>query len=308
LILLKKYACLSARDDITSIRIPEFKEGSIFDMKTLNKIMGLAVVALTIALTGWSSTALASAFTEALTKDYFALARVQYYYSHDRFAVKARAADQGKEVLPDDPAKMSKVPSSARAELVDGHARLMRALNGGFRTQDPKQASKAQTSYDCWLWAVVIKDKKCTALCKKDFEKAIAAWKPPVAAKPAPPPPPPAAAPTPPPAPRSFIVFFDWNRADIRADAQRVLEAAAAYAKRGGFSRVTLTGHADRSGAAKYNMGLSARRAAAAKAALMKLGMSAGNITTIAKGETAPLVATGDGVREPRNRRVEIQF
>jgi OOP family OmpA-OmpF porin len=281
-------------------------------MKKLNKLMGLAVLALSIALTGWTSTASASAFTEALTKDYFALARVQYYYSDDPFAVKAREADQGKNVLPDDPAKAKKLSAKDRSDLQAGHARLMAALNGGFREQNPKQASKAQTSFDCWLDAVVRsrgKDWKCIKQCRDDFEKAIAAWKPPVVAKPKPAPAPVAKpAPAPPPAPRSFIVFFDWNSANIRADAQRVLEAAAAYAKRGGLSKVMLTGHADRSGAARYNMGLSERRAAAAKAALVRLGIAAGGISTTGRGESAPLVATGDGVREPRNRRVEINF
>ena len=124
-------------------------------MKTLNKITGLALVALAVALTGWASTASASDFTKALTKDYFALARVQYYYSSDPFAVKARAADQGKVVLPDDPAK-KKLSSKDRADLTAAHGRLMKALNGGFREQNPKQASKAQTSFDCWLDAVLI--------------------------------------------------------------------------------------------------------------------------------------------------------
>ena len=124
---------------------------------------------------------------------------------------------------------------------------------------------------------------------------------PPPVAKPAPPPPPP-------PAPRSFIVFFDWDRSDIRPDAQRVLEAAAAHYKNRGLVRVNLTGHADRSGPARYNMGLSLRRAQAVKAAMVKLGVSANNISLVGRGESEPLVATADGVREPRNRRVEITF
>ncbi|TDI66618.1 MAG: hypothetical protein E2O90_04800, partial [Alphaproteobacteria bacterium] len=66
--------------------------------------------------------------------------------------------------------------------------------------------------------------------------------------------------PKPAPAARSFIVFFDWNKADIRGDAQLVLEAAAAYSKRRGLVRVNLTGHADRSGKTGYNMRLSLRR------------------------------------------------
>ena len=114
--------------------------------------------------------------------------------------------------------------------------------------------------------------------------------------------------PAPPPPPRSFIVFFDWDKSNIRGDAQRVIDAATAYAKRRGFVRVNLAGHADRSGSSKYNMGLSLRRAAAVKAAFVKLGIKARNIATVGRGESRPLVTTRDGVREPRNRRVEIAF
>ena len=103
-------------------------------------------------------------------------------------------------------------------------------------------------------------------------------------------------------------MFFDWNKSTIRPDAQRVLDAAAAYAKRRGLSRVNLAGHADRSGKTSYNMRLSLRRAQAAKAALVKLGVKAGDISLVGRGESEPLVSTADGVREPRNRRVEIAF
>jgi len=39
---------------------------------------------------------------------------------------------------------------------------------------------------------------------------------------------------------------------------------------------------------------------------MIRLGVSAAEITTEAKGETEPLVPTADGVPEPQNRRVEI--
>ncbi|MQA67190.1 MAG: outer membrane beta-barrel protein [Alphaproteobacteria bacterium] len=135
------------------------------------------------------------------------------------------------------------------------------------------------------------------------------------AAEPAPQPAPapetrPAPAPEPAPAPvqRSFLIFFDWDKADIRADTRKILEAAAAAAKKGNYVKIQLTGHADRSGAARYNQGLSERRAAAAKAILIGLGLSGDTIATVGRGETQPLVSTADGVREPRNRRVEIMF
>ena len=288
-------------------------------MSDFKRNFGISLLTLAFGLVVLAEAAYASKFTDALTKDYFNLARVQYYYSHDRLAVKARAAARGKIVLPDDPAKF-KVPRKSRSELKARHADLMSALNKGFREQNPKQASRAQTMFDCWLRAAVERDQfsaKNIATCRKGFLAAMKAWTPPVVAAPAAPAPPapppkpvakPKPKPAPPPLPRAVNVFFDWDRANIRGDAQKVLETAAANAKRGGFTRVNLAGHADRSGDARYNMGLSRRRAEAVKAALVKLGLSAGDISLVARGESAPLVATADGVREPRNRRVEITF
>ena len=126
---------------------------------------------------------------------------------------------------------------------------------------------------------------------------------------PAPPPKMEAPAPAPAPAaPRRFIIFFGWNESTLTADARNVLQSAAAAAKAGKVVRIELTGHADRSGAASYNMRLSQRRADAAKAQLVRDGIAASEIATFAKGESDPLVPTADGVREPQNRRVEIVF
>ncbi len=127
---------------------------------------------------------------------------------------------------------------------------------------------------------------------------------PPYVAPPAPPPPPP------PPAPvcetGPYIVFFDWDKSDLRPDAQGVLDNAAAQYANCGMARVMLAGHADRSGAASYNVGLSQRRNSTVKAYLESKGV--GNITTEAFGETQNAVATADGVREPQNRRVEVTY
>ncbi len=131
---------------------------------------------------------------------------------------------------------------------------------------------------------------------------------PPPAPMPAPAPMAEKPAPAPAPAPRKFIVFFGWNQSTLTADAQNVLSGAARAAQAGNVVRIELTGHADRSGPAAYNMRLSQRRADAAKAQLVRDGIPASEIVTFAKGETDPLVPTADGVREPQNRRVEIVF
>ncbi|HZP98768.1 MAG TPA: OmpA family protein [Reyranella sp.] len=116
----------------------------------------------------------------------------------------------------------------------------------------------------------------------------------------APPPPPPQ------PQAQTFMVFFDWDRSNLSAQAITTIKQAAAAYKTKGSARITATGHTDRSGPENYNMALSLRRANAVKDALVREGVPATAIQVFGKGETQPLVQTADGVREPQNRRVEI--
>jgi outer membrane protein OmpA-like peptidoglycan-associated protein len=105
-----------------------------------------------------------------------------------------------------------------------------------------------------------------------------------------------------------FMVFFDWNNAEVNSDAMAILDSAAAAFARTGAAQVMLSGHADRSGSASYNVGLSQRRADAVRAYLAGRGIADGAISSSALGEERELVETEDGVREPQNRRVEITF
>ena len=107
-------------------------------------------------------------------------------------------------------------------------------------------------------------------------------------------------------APPSFMVFFDFDRSDLSAQAQGTIQQAANAYKTKGSARVTATGHADKSGPDAYNMALSLRRANTVKDALVRNGVPATAISVVGRGESMPLVQTADGVREPQNRRVEI--
>jgi OOP family OmpA-OmpF porin len=113
----------------------------------------------------------------------------------------------------------------------------------------------------------------------------------------------PAAAPAP---TRTYLVFFDFDRADLTDRARQIIAEAAQNAGRVQTTRIEVAGHADRSGSPQYNQRLSQRRADAVAAELTRQGIQRSQITVQAFGESRPLVATADGVREPQNRRVEI--
>jgi outer membrane protein OmpA-like peptidoglycan-associated protein len=114
---------------------------------------------------------------------------------------------------------------------------------------------------------------------------------------------PPAAAPAP---ARTYLVFFDFDRADLTDRARQIIADAAQASTAVQTTRIEVAGHADRAGTPQYNQRLSERRARAVGQELVRLGVPAGAINIQAFGESRPLVPTADGVREPQNRRVEI--
>ncbi|MDP3418527.1 OmpA family protein [Falsiroseomonas sp.] len=113
----------------------------------------------------------------------------------------------------------------------------------------------------------------------------------------------PAAAPAP---ARTYLVFFDFDRADLTDRARQIIGEAATNATGQGVTRIEVAGHADRAGSPQYNQRLSERRAGAVASELERRGIQRNNISVQAFGESRPLVPTADGVREPQNRRVEI--
>ena len=127
----------------------------------------------------------------------------------------------------------------------------------------------------------------------------------------APPPPPPPIvtqaqqAPVPPVA-KTYLVFFDWDRADLTARARQIVAQAAAASTSTQTTRIEVNGYTDLSGTAAYNQRLSVRRAESVEAELVRDGVNRSEISIHGFGESNPLIQTAKGVREPQNRRVEI--
>jgi outer membrane protein OmpA-like peptidoglycan-associated protein len=119
---------------------------------------------------------------------------------------------------------------------------------------------------------------------------------------------------TPPPvatvaqAPKSYLVFFDFNKSDLTPQAVQIVDTAAKNAGPAHVTQLTVTGHTDTVGSDAYNMRLSRRRAESVAAELEKDGIASSEIQIVAKGKRDLLVPTKDGVKEPQNRRVQIVY
>src|SRR5260370_10796984 len=82
--------------------------------------------------------------------------------------------------------------------------------------------------------------------------------------------------------------YFDFNKADIRADARQALAKTADFLRNYPQVRVTIEGHCDERGSTEYNLALGDRRAGAVKQYLVSLGISADRISTVSFGKKKP--------------------
>ncbi|RVQ64752.1 OmpA family protein [Croceicoccus ponticola] len=177
-------------------------------------------------------------------------------------------------------------------------------------TLDPAVVNAIDTRY---MWASEAKVQCAIAIgfMKNDLrdedsirkcDAAYLRWMaPPAPLAPPPPPPPPAACNT-----GNFIVFFDWDSAEITPEAASTLDGAIAGLADCSRISVQLGGYTDTSGSDGYNMGLAERRNAAVRSYLTARGLNDTIISSAAFGESKLRVPTADGVRELQNRRVEL--
>jgi iron complex outermembrane receptor protein len=108
--------------------------------------------------------------------------------------------------------------------------------------------------------------------------------------------------------PKSYLVFFDFNKSDLTPQAVEIVDQAAKNAEATKVTQLTVTGHTDTVGSDVYNMRLSHRRAESVAAQLEKDGIRSSEIEIVARGKRDLLVPTADGVKEPQNRRVQIVY
>jgi peptidoglycan-associated lipoprotein len=97
--------------------------------------------------------------------------------------------------------------------------------------------------------------------------------------------------------------FFDFNKADIRADARDPLSKDAEFLRNNPGVRITIEGHCDERGSTEYNLALGDRRAGAVKQYLVSLGISADRISTVSFGKEKPFCSQSNEACWQQNRR-----
>ena len=105
-----------------------------------------------------------------------------------------------------------------------------------------------------------------------------------------------------------IVVYFDWDSADLSAQARNEIAEAADLATERAPVKLLLKGYADTTGSDYYNIELSTKRAKAVQDALIAAGVPADSISTWGYGEGDLAVWTDNDVRERMNRRVQIIF
>ena len=105
-----------------------------------------------------------------------------------------------------------------------------------------------------------------------------------------------------------LVIYFDFDRSEIRSDFNEVLGAHGDHLARNSGVRVRLEGHADERGSREYNIGLGEQRAQAVRRALLLQGASEDQLGTVSYGEERPAALGSDENSYGLNRRVELVY
>lgn len=105
--------------------------------------------------------------------------------------------------------------------------------------------------------------------------------------------------------PQVAMVYFDFDKAELRSDAKPALKKNAEYLETHADLEVLVDGHCDERGTVAYNLGLGQRRAQAVRQYYASLGVSADRVATISYGKEKPVCADSTEDCWQRNRRAE---
>ena len=101
-------------------------------------------------------------------------------------------------------------------------------------------------------------------------------------------------------------VLFETNRAELKAGATGTLLQLAALVQANPDRAVLIEGHADARGDARYNIGLSQRRAESVERFFLTRGVDGDRMVASGYGEDYPVASNATRAGQTMNRRVEV--
>jgi peptidoglycan-associated lipoprotein len=103
-------------------------------------------------------------------------------------------------------------------------------------------------------------------------------------------------------------IYFDFDKAEIKAEAKAILEKKAAWLRANPSYKVKIEGNCDERGTNEYNLALGDRRAKAAQKYLNALGISMDRMSTISYGEEKPACTEKNEKCWSKNRRDDFKL
>lgn len=104
------------------------------------------------------------------------------------------------------------------------------------------------------------------------------------------------------------LVFFDFDKSEIKPEYQQLLVDHGKYLASYPDTKVRLEGHTDERGSREYNLALAEARSKAVRRVLLLQGVPAENISVVSFGEELPLDLNHEESAWAQNRRVEIVY
>ena len=199
------------------------------------------------------------------------------------YIAKAKQAEAGVEPAPWAPDQLG-----VGGDAASMYQSVVATINEN-KAARPEACARAQVMWDQYLEALRGGDTYCItpADAKALLDEALAACAPGGG-------------------PNGYIVYFGFDRTNLTDRARQTLDEVVQGVQSMGATALSVVGHADTVGSTAYNQGLSERRARRVANALVERGVPAGAMTLAGRSENDLAVQTGDNVREPQNRRVEI--
>lgn len=238
-------------------------------------------------------------FAIALTQNYLKFSEVEAekydWVDSSYFAEKGLRSGYGHHVAPEEIINWN-IPEDIKPELIAAREKLMAAIDTETQQTHPEESADAVFAFDCWLeeldeaW-----DSNAIESCQTRFYSALESLEFAKIQE-----------------TRSqisntaYLIYFGHNLTQFDEASEQVVRQVVEDVRLSQTDEIIIHGHTDSKGSENYNMNLSEKRALSVLEALLQAGIPKALLSYFAFGETDPVVNSGDGVSEPKNRRVEI--